>query len=284
MRSILSDPEFLQPLHELGSELTSYRFSRFRAEYDQITGGLAGLREGASDTNLTSDAIAYMYELSLELIERGGEFPDLAPEPRFELTRRTLQFSEKLADKRGTPEMPTFEQNILDIDCPEIELRFERALTWHESGEIPDVNHPAGVVLFDSGGSAFAYQKSSGYPTAFVWRDIEIDTAAGPRWLPAGSIVRPIYHAYVPNAGPHWGRAGDGLIGLQPPTLDDVTFVRFGTCCLPPELREPFLRLGVEQTEKLAENLEGALQLDEQTTARRVAKLINSKNFILLHR
>lgn len=267
---------FVQSLYELSNELADYRTPQFRDEHHQLIGSIDELRGRMTDVEMTSDWIAYVFELSAEILETGVEPSDMPPE--FELTRRVLRF----AAKHGTSEMPRFGEVIENISCPEAELRFARALAWHESGVEPTPKHKAGVVLFDAEDEPFAYQKSSGFSTAFVWRDAYFDTATGRRWLPAGSIVRPIYYHHDQDAGPHWRHTSSGLMGVRRPHVDDVAFVRFGTCTLPAELREPFLLRGVQQTEKLGENLSAAVELNEQTVADRVASLMRRREFELV--
>lgn len=273
----MSDREFVQSLYDLSDELALYRVPKFQEEHRELVGSVDDLRYSMRTVAATSDWIGYAFELSRELLTSDHTFPVLPP-PEFELTRRTLEF----AAKRGTPEMPLHEPKMDNVICPEIELRFERSLAWYESGAEPVRSHKAAAVLFDAAGEPFAYQKSSGLSTAFVWRGTHFDTAAGRRWLPAGSIVRPVYHEYAQGAGPQWTNTGVGLTGLRRPRLDDVVFVRFSTCLLPSDLRKPFLRLGVQQTEKLEDDLTPAVELDERTVASRVAALMKGKQFLLV--
>jgi hypothetical protein len=196
---------------------------------------------------------------------------------KFNLTSQSLAYAAKAA------EITVATPRELDYACSEVESRFVRALNWHESGQQPTQNHKAAVVLFDKGGEPFAYQKGSGFPIAYTWREASVYTEKGEKWVPGGAIVRPIYDSSEDfDMGPHVDYAGQSLIGLQPSSIHDIAFLRFSAAALPAVLRRPFLQQGAAQISKLAENLDAACRLTSKVVEKRVSALLKRGDILMV--
>jgi hypothetical protein len=189
--------------------------------------------ESARDHNLTVGFLAYeALNHSYVAIQQADRH--LAPKGRVAaLTRRTLT----MTACAGTPAQPVLE-DVFDDCCLAAELKFVQGLEYHRLGKRPNPSHVAALVLNDTKGEPFAYQKAVGHPYAYVWRDGILQTHAGPRSLLAGSIVKPIYnrdsHGQPP---PHEKFAGVGIVGIAGSMADDVEFKRFGLQLVPKAIR-----------------------------------------------
>jgi hypothetical protein len=149
------------------------------------------------------------------------------------LTRRTLAATAFA----GTPFQAELD-TALDDCCTGAELKYIRGLEHHHLGRSSQPWHAAALILHDTAGEPLAYQKAIGLPLAYVWRDGMVQTHAGPRWLFAGSIVKPIYDRDSKGQSPpHEKFAGAGLVGLTGCVADDIEFKRFSLEVLPQAIR-----------------------------------------------
>jgi hypothetical protein len=158
----------------------------------------------------------------------------IAPRGRVSvLTRRTLAMT-VFAGTSARPELA----DVLDNCCVGSELKFVHGLEFHHLNKRPRPGHAAALILHDAKGNPFAYQKAVGYPFAYVWHDGLMRTHAGLRFLPAGSIVRPIYNRDSRGQPPpHEKFAGSGLVGITGCVADEVEFMRFSLEVVPQKIR-----------------------------------------------
>lgn len=168
--------------------------------------------------------------------------------------------------------------------CLEAELRLVRALEFHKSRRLPDRNHRPGAILFDEDDKPFAYQKSSGDPTAYVWRDGILRTREGRRFLPASSFVELEYKG---TDDPMERFVGAGLLSLKGFEHDAVRFLRFSTRLFSSRLAY-YALLGATiheyedggSAEKLHANLAQASKLDNRYVAEQIHALLRSGRFV----
>lgn len=173
--------------------------------------------------------------------------------------------------------LEAFNGSVDAFACYGSELRFERSLAWLETGEAPMSAHRPAVVLYDVEDRPCAFQKASGLPTAYVWRDCVMPTEEGEQWVPAGMIVAPRYTT-DPNEdlgpGPQVDHPGKGLISLRDEIPIKVELLRPSTAYLPGALRRSYLKVGVLETYKLAVNLSATCRLTDKSVGKRVGRLL----------
>lgn len=168
--------------------------------------------------------------------------------------------------------------------CLEAELRLVRSLEFHKSWRTPDRNHRPGAILFDENDKPFAYQKSSGDPTAYVWRDGILRTREGRCFLPASSFVE---LEYTGTDDPMERFGGAGLLSLKGFEHDAVRFLRFSTRLFSPRLAH-YALLGATiheyenggSAEKLQANLAQASKFDNRYVAEQIHTLLRSGRFV----
>lgn len=257
-------------LYELTDELgfhVGQRIKTWRSFYDYISqnnSAYADVLHGALCTSTT-------------LVEKQDTNPD-RDHMKFTLTQRALGFAATCP-----PELyPTIGEPI-HTACLESELFFARSLAWHGSQNTTQTDHQAALVLRDTQGRPFAYQKASGLPTAYTWREATIAAAQKNVRVPAGAIIRYVYDEEMANTGPAYiDYVGTGLAApadLQPPR--DVEFIRLTIESLPTVLREKSVELGVWEGQSDSTNwvdhqpyAQLALTLSNQVIERTVMALI----------
>ncbi|MEK7152662.1 MAG: hypothetical protein AAB834_01835 [Patescibacteria group bacterium] len=258
-------------LFDLKREVARYLPEDFYEEPVPILDSLDTFRYRMSDSSALAGGIYNVLYNATYVQAAAGPNSHSQP-PAFELTRRNLNLNSQ------NPEL----QRTFSGGCYETELLFARSLAWHGSGRDPNPNHAAAIVLHDIDGAPFAYQKSSGHPTAYVWREGYISTQAGNRWLPAGALVDPVYER-IDTIVAQEEHTEQGLVSLvNTDTVLDVNLLRFSATCLPAELRLPFLEEGVAQNKKLSENFVDACALTDGVVGSRVGALLARDDWLIL--
>ena len=202
--------------------------------------------------------------------------PDRHPqESAYRLTRLTGKL---LATHSGVQPAPSLVNDPVDYigqtACFEAELRLMRSLDFHTSPAIINPCHRPAIIYFDARDQPYAYEKASGNPIAYAWRDARISTANGPCWVPANSFLA-MQYADKRLVEEHTGAR---LIALHNPNLKQVDFLRFSTHCLPQLIRRCLSVYGASnaQTSKLNQNITAANQFTPEHVAHRAYRLLDS--------
>ncbi|MGF7228802.1 MAG: hypothetical protein ACQR33_02340 [Candidatus Saccharibacteria bacterium] len=200
-----------------------------------------------------------------------------ADEADFPLTRKSLAFAHA---KRKAP-IPAGDYYLGDIACIEAELRVLRSLSWHEKMphvEDIDVCHKPASILFDAAGKPCGYQKASGLPLTYIWRNSDVRTEAGVYRLPADSFVELIYAI---GEDPRECYVGKSLIALENARLpQDITFLRFSTASLTIAIQTRGANAVADRAPKLYENVNELAQFEPRLIGNRVRKLLKQERAI----
>lgn len=224
-----------QRARSIALEVASYRRDydgrreRIAKSLDFYLGKMAGARD-VEGWQYVVGALAFAALDQSHVVIRRADRRILSRGRTSVLTRRTLA----MTAFAGTPFQPKFDKELDDC-CLGVELKFVHGLEHHRLRKPSGPSHEAALILHDVEGGPLAYQKAVGYNYAYVWRNGLMQTRAGLRYLPAGSIVKPLYGD--DKSPPHEKYAGAGLVGITGCTAEDIKFKRFGLDAMPEAIR-----------------------------------------------
>jgi hypothetical protein len=158
--------------------------------------------------------------------------------------------------------------------CTEAEPRFDRDLRRKESRAGTMYNREPAAILLDVNGTPMGYEKADGERTAYIWQAGELPTAAGPRMLPADSIVELDYI----NPGVHRRPRLEDVVVLQGVHARDVSVLRFAASTLPPALQEATITLGADKVNLKRSYLDSVRGLTAQTVGERALRILAGRN------
>lgn len=242
-------------LHRLHTELSTYTERPLPLEsidhYDQ-----AACLDWSTLWDLMTDSFERAHAVTL--------FP--SPQrrrPHYGLTRRALE----------TAGLDNVWIAFSGSVCLRAELRLLRSLTFHANPSSGAADHTPAAILFDVNREPFAYQKATGMPLAYAWRESHIETAAGLRLIPQDAFfdVR-----YPQGQNPLENYRGTGLVSLIDGPMPSNAFLqRFSATCLGPRLARSGYELASLDGEGLILRpfVKEALHLDPLAIEQRVCAL-----------
>ena len=152
--------------------------------------------------------------------------------PHFALTRKVLRHIDD-EELIGISEV-----DISNGACLEAELRLLRSLWLQEPHPRPREgrrDYMPAAILTDINGEPCAYQKSSGVPSAYFWRESVMRTDNGPCIVPADCFVS---LNFEPGEDPRHRYSDMDLLHYERITLSsDAEFLRFSTASLRASVR-----------------------------------------------
>lgn len=153
--------------------------------------------------------------------------------PVFELTQRAMETA--ASDNRI--EAVGAYMEMLEDGCLEAEPRLARSLNRHARPRPNTNDYPVAVVLYDTQGEPYAYQKTSGHQTAYAWRSAQVPTQDGEKYVPGDSFLKVNFGESEPREAYRGDRLGLVALTSQLFIPQTIELVRFSRNVLPEDVR-----------------------------------------------